>query len=64
MYHYNYGLLVKEKQQEIEKISQEKWKYKDLKQESLLKKIVKKLSLFKISKQQSKQNNCACICEC
>jgi hypothetical protein len=64
MYHYNYGVLIKEKMQEVEKISQETWKYNDFKQKSLFKKIVKKLSFMNSLKQESKQNKCACICEC
>lgn len=60
MYHYQYSVLIREKQKEVEKISNEAWKYADFKQESLLKKAFRKFSVKKMGEQQ----NSVFISEC
>lgn len=64
MYHYNYEVLVSEKQKELEKASFEAWKFADFKPESLFQKIVKRFTFIKSSKVENKQSNCECVCEC
>lgn len=64
MYHYNYEVLVSEKQKELEKVSFEAWKFEDFKSESLLQKLVKNFTFTKSYKAETKQSKCECICEC
>ncbi|WP_223593953.1 hypothetical protein [Neobacillus bataviensis] len=60
MYNFNISDLVNEKIKEIEKQSNEAWKFADFKHESFVKRITNHLPFFK----HSKQNNCVCACEC
>ena len=62
MLEYTIQSLFRAKQQEIEKKSNEAWKYVDFKKENLYQKIVKSLKLKFYSKGFRKQNQC--ICEC
>jgi hypothetical protein len=63
MYHYNYGVLVKAKQIEMEKKSMDAWKLVDLKHESFFQKISRKLFTKNRKIEQTYANNCVCI-EC
>jgi hypothetical protein len=65
MYHYDFEVLVREKQKEIEKISNEAWKFANVNKESFLQKRVRKFTYTKNAKTElSNQNNCVCYCEC
>ncbi|MEH7436467.1 hypothetical protein V7182_03150 [Neobacillus drentensis] len=59
MYHYNYGVLVKEKQIEMDKKSMEAWKFVGIKHESFFQKIAKLFT--KVNKtEQTTKNYCVC----
>ncbi|MDR6124495.1 hypothetical protein QFZ87_004092 [Bacillus sp. SLBN-46] len=60
MYHYNYGVLVNEKQIEIEKKSMEAWKFVGIKHESFFQKIARKLFTKKNKIEQTSANYCVC----
>lgn len=60
---YHFEVLVREKQKEIEKISNEAWKFANFNKESFLQKIVRKLSFTKKTKTELINQN-LCICEC
>lgn len=64
MDYYNYELIIKTKQQEIERMSNEAWKYAITSEESFFRKLVTKFSSVKRTAVPSKQNQCVCICEC
>jgi hypothetical protein len=57
MYHYNYEVLISDRQKQVEKVSNEAWKYKDLKRDSLFTRILNKFASKKST------NNCV-TCEC
>jgi DNA primase len=57
---YTAGSLIREKQQKIEKIGNEAWKYTNLKKEAFFHKLGKKLNLHFESKKFSIQNLCIC----
>lgn len=63
MYHYNYGVLVKEKQIELEKTSLEAWKFVGIKQESIFQKIASKIFTKNNKTEQTTKNYSVC-CEC
>jgi hypothetical protein len=58
MYHYNYGILVKEKQIETEKKSIDTWKFVGLKKESFFQKIAKKFFTNKQKNEVNQSNYC------
>ncbi|MDQ1147017.1 hypothetical protein QE429_003844 [Bacillus sp. SORGH_AS 510] len=58
MYHYNYGVLVKEKQIEIEKKSIDTWKSVGLKKESLFQKLARKFFTNKQKNEVNRTNYC------
>lgn len=64
MYNLNTGDLVIGKMKEIEKKSNDAWKFNDFKRDSLMTSIMNRLAFLKRSKKQSDQNNCVCVCEC
>ncbi|MBN8203182.1 hypothetical protein [Bacillus sp. NTK034] len=64
MDYYNYELIIKTKQQEIERMSNEAWKFANSNGESFFRKLGTKFSSVKEVSEQSKQNQCVCICEC
>lgn len=64
MDYYNYELIIKTKQQEIERMSNEAWKFANSNEESLFRKLVTKISSVKEASKPSKQNQCVCLCEC
>ncbi|MCM3708799.1 hypothetical protein [Cytobacillus firmus] len=64
MDYYNYELIIKTKQQEIERMSNEAWKFANSNEESIFIKLVTKFSSVKEASEPSKQNQCVCICEC
>ncbi|PWW17082.1 hypothetical protein DFO73_13212 [Cytobacillus oceanisediminis] len=64
MDYYNYELILKTKQQEIERMSNEAWKFATLREESFFSKLIRKFSSVKKTAEPSKQNQCICICDC
>ena len=58
MYHYNYEVLISNKQKEVEKVSNEAWKYADFKRDSLFTRILKKFASKKST------NTSIVTCEC
>ncbi|EWG08478.1 hypothetical protein [Cytobacillus firmus] len=64
MDYYNYELIIKAHQQEIERMSNEAWKFAKISEDSFFRKLVRKFSSVKETAEPSKQNQCVCICEC
>ncbi|WP_413301835.1 hypothetical protein AA0X95_22590 [Bacillus sp. 1P10SD] len=60
MYHYNYGVLVQEKQIETEKKSMEAWKFVGIKHESFFQRIASKLFTKNNKTEQTTKNYCVC----
>ncbi|GLB59622.1 hypothetical protein [Cytobacillus sp. NCCP-133] len=61
MDYYNYKLIIKMKQQEIERLSKDAWRYSHVRQESLLSRLVKK---FTAKKKAHNQKQRVCLCKC
>ncbi|MGG3560081.1 hypothetical protein ABES03_00265 [Neobacillus rhizosphaerae] len=60
MYLYNYGVLVKAKQIEMEKKSMDAWKFVGIKHVSLFQKIASKFFTKNIKTEQTPANYCVC----
>lgn len=61
MDYYNYEMIIKTKQQEIERLSKEAWKYSYVGQDSFITRMVRK---FTAVSRVNKKNQCVCICDC
>lgn len=62
MIHYIYESILREKQQEVEKIANDAWKYVDFKKETFFQKMVNNFRLKLDSKKLRRQNSCISQC--